>query len=104
MILMVTEGVPPQYSGAQTGFNFVVLGGSAAILRPGFAEYLALLASRNVAVYLSADSPRTLINEFLMPLVSANDMDGVRRMLRHIYGLHLEKRKQDWADARPLPP
>jgi len=102
MILTVIEGVPPQYSGAEIGFNFVVLGGSAAILRPGFAEYLALLVSRNVAVYLSADSPRTLINAFLAPLV--NDMDGVRRMLTHIYGLHLEKRKQEWADARPLPP
>lgn len=92
MILIVTKDVPPQYSGAETGFNFVVLGGEAAILRPGFVEYVTLLVSRKVAVYLSADSPKTLINEYLAPLAAAKDMAGAAKMLIHIYGLHLQAR------------
>ena len=93
MILLVTEKVPKHYSGAETGFNFVVLGGDAAVLRPGFAEYVALLVSRQVAVYLSADSPKTLVNAFLAPLAAAENIEGVRQMLLHIYHLHLEAKK-----------
>jgi hypothetical protein len=91
MILLVEKNVPPQYSGAITGFNFVVLGGEAAILRPGFAEYLSRLVSRQVAVYLSADSPKTLINEHLLPLVG--DLARTTGMLLHLYRLHLEAKK-----------
>jgi hypothetical protein len=101
MILLVTKDVPRQYSGAETGFNFVVLGGDAAVLRHGFAEYLSLLVSRQVAVYLSADSPKTLINDYLAPLAAANDIDGVRQMLLHIYHLHLEARAKGLA-AKPV--
>lgn len=91
LILSVEKDLPPQYHGAQIGFNFVVLGGEAAITRPGFAEYLSLLVSRKVAVYLSADSPKTLINEYLEPLTA--DIPGTTGMLLHIYGLHLEAKK-----------
>jgi hypothetical protein len=91
LILSVEKDVPPQYSGAAIGFNFVVLGGEKAILRPGFAEYVSLLVSRKVAVYLSADSPKTLINDFLEPL--AGDAAGATQMLIHIYHLHLEAKK-----------
>lgn len=94
MILLVEKNVPAQYTGAGTGFNFVVLGGEAAILRPGFAEYVSLLVSRNVAVYLSADSPKTLINDYLLPL--AGDAAGATQMLLHLYRLHLEAKQQGW--------
>ena len=104
MILLVEKDVPPQYDGAVTGFNFVVLGGSQAILRPGFAEYLALLVSRKVAVYLSADSPKTLINDNLAPLAARGDMDATRKMLLLIYGLHLQQRERLWPGGRALPP
>ena len=104
IILMVEKDVPPQYTGAMTGFNFVVLGGTETIMRPGFAEYLALLVSRKVAVYLSADTPRTLINEYLAPLAARDDMEAVRKMLLHIYGLHLQQRQTQFPGARPLPP
>jgi hypothetical protein len=101
MILLVKDP-PKQYSGAQTGFNFVVLGGEAAILRPGFADYVSLLVSRQVAVYLSADSPKTLINEYLAPLIAAKDMAGVVQMLLHIYRLHLEAREAGMT-GKPAP-
>jgi hypothetical protein len=104
VMLLVEKDVPPQYDGAITGFNFVVLGGTRTITRPGFAEYLALLVSRKVAVYFSADSPKTLINDYLAPLGARGDMEGVRKMLLHIYGLHLEQRRMQFPDAKPLPP
>jgi hypothetical protein len=104
IIMLVEKNVPPQYDGAMTGFNFVVLGGSQTILRPGFAEYLTLLVSRKVAVYLSADSPKTLINEYLAPLAARGDMEGARKMLLHIYGLHLQQRELQFPGSRPLPP
>jgi hypothetical protein len=99
MILVVTEP-PRQYSGAATGFKFVVLGGEAAILRPGFVDYVSLLVSRQVAVYLSADSPKTLVNEYLAPLAAAGDIAGSTQMLLHIYHLHLEAREAGLA-GRP---
>ncbi|HWC63864.1 MAG TPA: hypothetical protein VG501_09595 [Rhizomicrobium sp.] len=104
MILLVEKNVPPQYDGASTGFNFVVLGGTRAITRPGFAEYLTLLVSRRVAVYFSADSPKTLINEYLAPMAAGRDMEGARKMLLHIYGLHLQQRGIQFPGAVPLPP
>ena len=94
LIQPVEKNLPPQYSGAQIGFNFVVLGGDAAVLRPGFADYLVTLVKRNVAVYLSADSPKTLINEHLMPY--ANDLAAATQMLLHLYHLHLEAKEKGW--------
>jgi hypothetical protein len=104
IIMVVEKDVPPQYVGAVNGLNFVILGGTEAIMRPGFAEYLALLVTRLVAVYLSADSPKTLINEYLAPLAARGDIDGVRKMLLHIYGLHLQQRQMQFPDSKPLPP
>jgi hypothetical protein len=89
VIILVVEGnYPKQYDGAYTGFNFVVVGGEKAVLRPGFAEYLSQLVRNRVAVFLSADSPKTLINDFLAPLVG--NVEGTRQMLLHLYRLHIE--------------
>ena len=54
---------------------------------------------RDVGVWLSADSPRTLINSYLKPLAMAQDKDGLTAMLLHIYRLHLQQRK----GQKPLP-
>jgi hypothetical protein len=94
LIQAVEKNLPPQYTGAQVGFNFIVLGGDAAVLRPGLADYLATLVKRNVAVYLSADSPKTLINEHLRPYV--NDPAAATRILLHLYHLHLEAKQKGW--------
>lgn len=91
MILIVEKDVPSQYDGANTGFNFVVIGGEKAVLRPGFSEYLSHLAACKIAVYLSANTPKTLINEFLLPLVG--NPAGTRQMLLHLYRLHIEAKK-----------
>jgi hypothetical protein len=93
VIILLVNDPPKNYPGSKNGYNFVVLGGDASVTRPGFADYIATLVSRRVAVYLSADSPRTLINEYLEPLVAAHDMAGVTAMLLHIYHLHLEAKK-----------
>ena len=92
--------------------QLLVTGGEAAIARPGFAEYVAGLVSRGMAVYLTATSPHVLVNEHLQPTVAAgayagHDPDccnistaccmtaregkGVLRTLPHLYRLQLEK-------------
>lgn len=83
------------------GVNFIIVGGEKAILRPGFAEYITTLVSRNVAVYLSADSPKTLINKYLQPLVAAKNKPGVIEMLLHIYRQHVKLR--EIKEQKPLP-
>lgn len=37
--------------------------------------------------------PSTFISKYLEPLVAAKDLQGLTKMLLHIYGLHLEARK-----------
>ena len=66
--------------------QFLVLGGEDAVTRPGVAEYVADQVSRGVAVYLTANTPRALINEYL-PVAASQDLPTVRRILLHLYRL-----------------
>ena len=100
MMMQDVENLPEEYRASGRGINFVVLGGEKAILRPGFAKYVATLVSRNVAVYLSADTPKTLINQWLRGPAAEKNIPAVRQMLLHLYGLHLQIR----ADKGMEPP
>ena len=103
ILILVLEGkdLPPGHEAAGHALHFMVVGGEKAILRPGFAEYISTLVSRDVGVYLSADSPKTLINKYLKELVAKKDKDGVVAMLLHIYRQHVTYREmQNWL---PLP-
>jgi hypothetical protein len=94
-VLMLTQEVdklPQEHRASGKGINFVILGGEKAILRPGFAEYVSTLVARNVAVYLSADTPKTLINGYLRERVAAHNKPAVVEMLLHIYQLHVQMR------------
>ncbi len=101
MLPQDVDNLPEEHRAAGSGMNFVILGGEKAILRPGFAEYVSSLVARNVAVYLSADSPKTLVNQYLRERVTAGDKEGVIEMLLHIYRLHLEKRAKN--NQAPMP-
>ena len=88
LILQVAQAsLPPAYQPAGHGVQLLVTGGEAAIARPGFAEYVAGLVARGVAVYLTATTPRALVNEHLQPLVVAGDLPGAGRTLMHLYRL-----------------
>jgi hypothetical protein len=95
------DELPAEFRAAGTGLHFTLLGGEASIARPGFADYVATLVRRDVAVWLSADSPRTLINSYLKPAAMARDDNAVIAMLRHLYGLHVQLREQK--GQKPLP-
>ena len=99
--MLEQETIPPEYRAAGPGMNFVVFGGEKAIRRPDFADYVATLVSRKIAVYMSADSPKTLINQYLERQVAAKDKDGVLQMLVHIYRKHIELRESQ--NLKPLP-
>jgi hypothetical protein len=101
IMVVLPKDVPEIHRAAGTGMQFVILGGEKAIRRPGFADYIATLVSRNVAVYISADSPKTLVNQYLQRQVAAKDKDGVLQMLVHIYRKHIEHRQG--RNAQPLP-
>jgi hypothetical protein len=90
-VLILSQEVaklPEEHRAQGPGMNFVILGGEKAILRPGFADYVATLVRRNVAVYLSADTPKTLINRYLTKQAAARDIPAVTHMLLHIYRQH----------------
>ena len=91
--VMEVEDLDEEHRPAGNGMNFIVVGGEAAIRRPGFVDYVSTLVSRNVAVYLSADSPKTLINKYLRKQVAANDKAAVLEMLLHIYRQHVALRE-----------
>jgi len=101
MLFQDKDKLPEEHRDAGPGINFVILGGEKAILRPGFAEYVSTLVARNVAVYLSADTPKSLINEYLRERVAAHDKPGVIEMLLHIYRLHVEIRTLN--NQTPMP-
>lgn len=103
ILMMVVEAkdVPQEHRASGNGMQFVILGGEKAILRAGFADYVGTLVSRNVAVYLSADSPKTLINRYLREAVAAKDKASILKMLVHIYRQHVELRRIN--DRKPLP-
>jgi hypothetical protein len=92
MIVQVAQkDLPETYRAAGHGMQFLVLGGEAAVTRPGVAEYVADQVSRGVAVYLTADTPRALVNEYL-PAAAANDLPAVRRIILHLYRLLMAAR------------
>ena len=95
LIELERDEVPEAYRAAGAGMEFTILTDQRAIQRPGFADYVATLVSRKVAVFLALTGrPKTVINPFLEDLVAAGDMAGVTRMLLHLYELHLEARRQ----------
>jgi hypothetical protein len=103
-VLMLTQEldkVPEMHRAAGRGINFVILGGEKAILRPGFAEYVSTLVARNVAVYLSADTPKTLLNQYLHERVARHDKPAVIEMLLHVYRLHVQMRAAN--NRAPMP-
>lgn len=79
--------MPPEYRAADFGISLVITGGDAAILRPGFAEYVVGLLKRNIGVRMSATSPSTLLNHHLDAETAARDMAETRQTLRRLYGL-----------------
>jgi hypothetical protein len=112
LILQVAQAsLPKAYQPAGNGVQLLVTGGEAAVIRPGFAEYVVDLVSRGVGVYMTATTPRSLLNEYLQPFAAAGDLSGARQtllylyrllavargrkgffwMLPHFYRLHLEK-------------
>lgn len=95
------EDLPEEFRAAGSGVHFTVLGGEAAITRAGFAPYVTMLVRRGVGVWLSADSPRTLINPYLKPAALAKDDHALTAMLLHIYRLHLQQRQGK--ERKPLP-
>lgn len=85
MMLSVSQNdVPKAYRSAGHGWVFVVLDDKKA-LNPKLARYVADLARRNVALYLSAVTPRTQLNEQLEKPVKAGDMDGVLSVLKQVH-------------------
>jgi hypothetical protein len=103
-ILMLTQEVdklPEAYRAAGPGVNFMILGGEKAILRSGFADYVATLVTRNVAVYLSADTPKSLINPYLVKQTAAGNIPAVAEMLLHIYRQHVKLRALN--NLAPMP-
>jgi hypothetical protein len=91
-VLVEKADVPENHRAAGDGFNLIVTGGEAAIHRPGFADYVGTLVRRNVAVYLSVETPKTLINPYLEKLAAMRDMAGLNAMLLHLYRLHQEQK------------
>src|ERR1700722_5643625 len=101
MLRQEVEKLPEAYRAAGPGVNFVVLGGEKAILRPGVAEYVTTLVARNVAVYLSADTPKTLINPYLVKQAAARNIPAATEMLLHIYRQHVKLRALN--NLSPMP-
>jgi hypothetical protein len=103
-VLIITQDVeklPEEHRASGPGMNFVILGGEKAISRPGFAEYVITLVARNVAVYLSADTPKTLINPYLQKQAADHNIPAVTEMLIHIYRQHVELRRRE--NLPPMP-
>jgi hypothetical protein len=76
--------LPAAWRGAPYGIHLDITGGEAAIIRAGFADYVARLMTQGIPVFLSAASPSTLVNEHLD---AAHDIPGLRQKLLAIYAL-----------------
>jgi hypothetical protein len=88
LILHVAQAsLPAAYRPAGNGVQFLITGGEAAIARPGFAEYVADLVSREVGVYLTVTAPHALVNEHLQPVAAAGDVAAMVRTLTYLYRL-----------------
>lgn len=77
--------IPPEYHGPGFGVELAVFGGEEAVMRPGFAEYVAGLLAKGVAVQLSAHSPSTILNEHLDAASARRDLPGLRARLLELY-------------------
>lgn len=94
MIEVEGDDIPVAYRDAGVGIEFLMLKDETIITRPGFSEYVATLVSRRVAVFMGLiGGPKTVINQFLEPLVAAKDLPGLTAMLLHIFNMHLEARR-----------
>lgn len=77
-----SENIPPAFA-LREGIEFMVLGGEAAIRRPGFAEFVATLVHRRVPVFLAIPGPvgmiaaRVFANDLLQQSVARRDRAGV---------------------------
>jgi hypothetical protein len=88
MILQVPQiSIPKIYQPAGHGVQLLITGGEAAVTRPGFAEYVLDQVSRGVAVYMTATTPRALLNEYLQPLAAPENLPAARRIILHLYRL-----------------
>ncbi|HWC63865.1 MAG TPA: hypothetical protein VG501_09600 [Rhizomicrobium sp.] len=95
LIELDRDELPEAYRAAGAGMEFMILTDEQALLRPGFADYVATLVGRKVAVFMSlVGRPRTVINPFLEGLAAAGDIAGLTKMLAHLYKLHLEAKRQ----------
>jgi len=93
LILQVAQvSVPKIYQPAGHGVQLLITGGEAAVTRPGFAEYVLEQVSRGVAVYMTATTPRALLNEYLQPLVANQNLPAARRIILHLYRLLMAAR------------
>jgi len=86
--------LPPAWEGAVFGIQLVIVGGEAAIQRPGFAEYVVQQLAKGVPLAMSAASPATMLNEHMDP----GPADQARARLLEIYRL---LRAARWR-AKPL--
>ena len=95
MILQVAQkDLPEIYRPAGHGMQFLILDGNeAAVTRPGVAEFVADQVSHGVAVYLTANAPRALINEYL-PVAATGNLPIVRRIILHLCRLLMTARAQ----------
>jgi len=85
LIVRLSPGnVPEPYRGAGYGMQMDILGGEAAVLRPGFAEYVAGQVQQGVAVQMSAGSPAALVNDFLHGVTG---IEEVRQTLLYLHSL-----------------
>ena len=93
LILQVPQAsIPKIYQPAGHGMQLLVTGGEAAVTRPGFAEYILEQVSKGVAVYMTATTPRALLNEYLQPLVPTQNLPAARRIVLHLYRLLMAAR------------
>lgn len=92
MMMVAQADVPENYRPGGDGINFIIIGGERAI-RSGFVDYVGTLVRRRVAVYMSDETPKTLINSYLEKPAAMRDTAGLTAMLLHIYRLHLEQKK-----------
>lgn len=74
--------LPPAWRDGGYGVHLAITGGEDAVTRPGFAEYVAGLMKRGIAVYMSAASPATLVNEHMD--AAAMDMPAIRERLAYL--------------------
>jgi hypothetical protein len=67
------------------GLEFMIIGGEAAVRRPGFAEFLSLLISNGVPAFMSVAGRKALLNPSLEGAVANRDMPAVRSLLLRLY-------------------